>query len=177
VILPALDAPPSRTLTALAKSRRVREQREQAEPPRDLLARALLPATKDMQILVGHVYALLDGPVADEAGIINWLKRLQAELDISHKAVITGRMSSRELIAMEDEEPAGLEDALSGAWDSENNDWPDQPEFHLLAKLAGYWIQQVQDRGQALVYLMIGADDLMGAAHSLEKLGEIRYPL
>lgn len=176
VILPALTAPRSKTFGALLKSRPGRP-REPLEPPQDPLARALLPAIEDMQILVGHAYALLDGPVAQEAGIVEWLKRLQAELELSHNSVITGRMSSRGQITMEDEEPAGLEDAISGAWDSDDNDWPDQPEFHLLARLMGYWVRQVEVRGLALVHLMIGADDLIEAADSLQKLDEIRYPL
>lgn len=178
VILPALDAPRSRNFGAVLRGRPGnRLQREQSEIPQDPLTRALLPAIRDMQIIVGHVYALLDGPVAQEAGIIEWLKHLQAELDISHEAVISGRMAAREVVTMDDEEPAGLDDALSRAWDSEANDWPDQAEFHLLARLTGYWIQQVRDRGYALVHLMIGADDLIEAADSLQKLGEVRYPL
>jgi len=171
VILRALEAPRSRTFGARLKNRPGnRQQGEQVEIPQDPLTRALLPAIKDMQILVGHVYALLNGPVAEEAGIIEWLKRLQAELDLSHEAVITGRLSAREIITMEDEEPATLDDALSQAWESDNSDWPDQPEFDLLARLTEYWIQQVRDRGYALVHLI-------EAAHSLRKLGEIRYPL
>lgn len=177
VILPAFDAPPSKSPRAPLKKRPGRPQREPSEPPRDLFARALLPAIEDMQILVGHAYALLDGPVADEAGIIEWLKRLQAELELSHDSVTTGRLSSRDQITMEDEEPAGLDDALSHAWDSGDTEWPDQPEFHLLARLAGYWVLQVQHRGRELVHLMIGAHILTEAADSLKKLNEIRYPL
>lgn len=78
---------------------------------------------------------------------------------------------------MEDEEPAGLEEALSLAWDSEDNDWPDQPESHHFAKLTGYWISQVPDRGYALVHTLIGADDLIRAAHTPQKLDEVRYLL
>jgi len=178
VILLALEAPRSRTFGASLKNRPGnRRQREQAEISQDPLTRALLPAINDMQILVGHVYALLNGPVAEEAGIIEWLKRLQAELGISREAVISGSLSAREVITMEDEEPAGLDDALSQAWESGDSDWPDQTEFDLLARLMEYWIQQVRDRGYALVHLMIGADDLLEAADSFKKLGEIRYPL
>lgn len=105
---------PSKSLRALLKSRPgSRPQREQLEISRDPLARALLPAIKDMHVLVGHVHALLNGSVAEEAGVIDWLKRLQAELDLAHEAVMSGRMSSRGVITMEDEEPAGLDDALS----------------------------------------------------------------
>ena len=178
LILPALDAPRSNTFAARMKNRPGNGRRhDEPDAPVDPLAKALLPAIKDMQILVGHVHALLNGPVAEEAGVSEWLKRLQAELDLAYDAVMSGRMSSRGVITMEDEEPAGLDDALSQAWDSEDNDWPDQPEFHLLAKLTGYWIRQVRDRGYALVHLMIGADDLIEAAQSLQKLGDVSYPL
>ncbi|RLM50361.1 hypothetical protein DVK02_17410, partial [Halobellus sp. Atlit-31R] len=91
--------------------------------------------------------------------------------------VATGRMSSRLQITMEDEEASGLEQALSHAWESEDNDWPDQPEFQLLPKLMGYWIKQIRDRGYSLLHLIIGADDMIEAARSLTKLNAVTYPL
>ena len=178
LILPALEAPRPRTFGERLTSRRsAMQQDEESDTPDDPLTRAILPAVQDMQTLVGHVFALLDGPVAKEAGITQWLQRLQAELDLIRESAATGRMSSRLQITMEDEEASGLEEALSHGWDSEDNDWPDQPEFHLLAKLMGYWLKQVQDRGRSLLHLIIGADDMIGAAKSLTKLNEVSYPL
>ena len=178
LILPALEAPSPHTLgERLRSSRRARLQNAESVGPDDPLTRALLPAIHDMQTLVGHVFALLDGPIAKEAGITEWLQRLQAELELVQESVATGRLSSRPQITMEDEEASGLEQALSHAWESEDNDWPDQPEFQLLAKLMGYWLKQIQDRGYSLLHLIIGADDMIEAAESLAKLNAVRYPL
>ena len=177
LILPALEAPRPRTLGERLRSSRGKLQNAESDSADDPLTRALLPAVQDMQILAGHVFALLDGPVAQEAGITEWLQRLQAELELIRESVISGKMSSRLLITMEDEEASGLEQALSHAWQSEDNDWPDHPEFQLLAKLMGYWIKQIQDRGYSLLHLIIGADDMIEAAKSLTKLNAVSYPL
>lgn len=161
----------------MRSSLRNKLQNVESDGPNDPLTRALLPAIQDMQTLVGHVFTLLDGPVATEAGITEWLQRLHAELELIRESVVTGRMSSRLQITMADEDASGLEQALSHAWESEDNDWPDQPEFHLLAKLMGYWLKQIQDRGYSLLHLIIGADDMIEAAKSLTKLNAVSYPL
>ena len=178
LILPALKAPSRHTFGERLRSGRSTNPRNaESTAPDDLLTRALLPALQDMQTLVSHVFALLDGLVAEEAGITEWLQRMQAELELVRESVDTGRLSSRSQITMDDEEASGLEQALSHVWKNEDNDWPDQPEFQLLAKLMGYWLKQIQDRGHALLHLILRADDLIEAAESLEKLNAVRYPL
>lgn len=136
----------------------------------------LLLAVSDVQVLAGHVSALLDHPALKNSGISRWLDDLDTVLDMIRRGITEGGIGFREGITIDDEGPADLHEVLAQCPSAEEVDWPDTAENRLLVRLTDWWLEQIGERGQALLHLLIGADDALEAARSLAALDIIRYP-
>lgn len=120
--------------------------------------------------------ALLDDPALKESGISRWLDDLDSVLDMIRRRITEGRIASREDITIDDDGPADLHELLARCPSAEDAGWPDTAESRLLLRLTDWWLEQIGERGQALLHLLIGADDAIEAAKSLTVLDTIRYP-
>lgn len=136
----------------------------------------LLRAVSDLQLLAGHVSVLLDDPALNDSGISGWLDDLDSVLDMIRREITAGRMVSREDITIDDEGPSDLHEILARCPSAEDADWPETGESRLLVRLTDWWLEQIGERGNALLHLLIGADDAVEAARSFAALDTIRYP-
>jgi hypothetical protein len=133
-------------------------------------------AVGDVQALAGHVSALLDDAAVKETGITGWLDSLDGVLDMIRSAIAEGKMVSREDLTIDDEGPADLHEVLARCPSAEDAGWPETRQSRLLVRLIDYWLEQICERGKALLHLLIGADDVIEAARSLTTINAIRYP-
>lgn len=136
----------------------------------------LLLAVSDLQVLADHVSVLLDDPALKDSGISRWLDDLNSVLDIIRRQVTEGRIVFLEDITIDDDGPSDLHEILARCPSAENADWPETGESRLLVRLVDWWLEQIGERGNALLHLLIGADDALEAARSLAALNSIRYP-
>jgi hypothetical protein len=149
----------------------------QSSPTFDVPTQGLILAVADLQVLVGHVAVLLNDEYLKGSGIIDWLSNLDDVLRTLESSILHGRLTCREELTIDDEGPADLAEILAQRCFSENEAWPETGQSTLLAKLIDYWLDQVTARGHSLLHLLLGAEDVVGAAESLTKLNDIRYPL
>lgn len=136
----------------------------------------LMLALEDLQVLAGHVSALLDDAALNDIGIGSWLGELDNVLGAIRSAIGKGWIISREDLSIEDEGAADLHEVLARRPSAEDVDWPETGQSRLLVRLVDYWLDQIGERGHSLLHLLIGADDVLEAARSLTALGGIRYP-
>lgn len=176
ILLKALPRPskPS-SLRQRLSARSARQGNAEPDVPFAQPTLGLLRAVSDLQVLAGHVSVLLDAPALNDSGISGWLDDLDSVLDMIRREITAGRMVSREDI-IDDEGPSDLHEILAQCPSAEDVDWPDTGESRLLIRLTDWWLEQIGERGQTLLHLLIGADDAVEAAKSFAALDTIRYP-
>jgi hypothetical protein len=177
ILLKALPRPrktssPRQRLSA----RPARQGNPEADAPFARPTLGLLLAVSDLQVLAGHVSVLLDDPALKDSGISSWLDDLDSVLDRIRREITAGRIVSREDITIDDDGPSDLHEILARCPSAEDADWPETGESRLLVRLTDWWLEQIGERGNALLHLLIGADDAVEAARSLAALDSIRYP-
>jgi len=172
---------PILTIRSLAPSVKIKSDGEMER--KNWMIRPTKRAIQDLLTFIDHVHRLVDDPVADKIGIVEWLDNVRSIFKKTITAIDGNHLQIGIATIEDNEELEMMEDLLENAWSicdrkviSIMDEESTSQGIDLLLSLIEFWVAEIKLRGWEIHGLLNGSVTCDEIKSTFSYIDKIDYP-